>query len=143
VPLEDLALLVVDNPQVTYTHALLAALAEAKVATILCGADHMPVGVLLPYAANALAGERLRAQLACPRPLAKRLWQAIVACKLRRQADLLRRATGQDAGLAAMAGRVRSGDPENWRRRGHSATGRASSAQRSGATAQAGRRTRC
>lgn len=113
VPVEDLALLVVDNPAVTYTHALLAALAEAKVATILCGADHMPAGVVLPYAANALAGERQRAQLACPRPLAKRLWQAIVACKLRRQADLLRRATGQDAGLAAMAGRVRSGDPDN------------------------------
>ncbi|WP_169579899.1 type II CRISPR-associated endonuclease Cas1 [Rubritepida flocculans] len=113
VPVQDLALLVVDNPQVTYTHALLAALAEAKVATILCGADHMPAGVILPYTANVLAGERLRAQLACPRPLAKRLWQAIIACKLRRQADLLRRVTGQDAGLAAMAARVRSGDPEN------------------------------
>ena len=113
VPVEDLSLLVVDHPQVTYTHALLAALAEAKVAIVLCGPDHMPAGVVLPYAANALAGERLRAQLACPRPLAKRLWQAIVACKLRRQADLLRRAIGQDAGLEAMAGRVRSGDPEN------------------------------
>ncbi|MCX7901346.1 MAG: type II CRISPR-associated endonuclease Cas1 [Burkholderiaceae bacterium] len=113
VPLEDLSLLIVDNPQVTYTHALLGALVEAKVATVLCGPDHMPTGVLLPYAANALAGERLRAQLGCPRPLAKRLWQAIVACKLRRQADLLRRTTGQDSGLSAMARRVRSGDPDN------------------------------
>lgn len=112
-PIEDLALLVVDHPQVTYSHALLAALAEAKVATVLCGADHMPAGVLLPYAANALAGERLRAQLEAPRPLGKRLWQAMVACKLRRQADLLVRATGSDGGLAAMAGRVRSGDPGN------------------------------
>lgn len=113
VPVEDLGLLIVDNPQVTYTHALLTSLVEAKVATVLCGPDHMPTGVILPYVANTLAGERLRAQLACPRPLAKRLWQAIVTCKLRRQADLLRRATGQDAGLRAMAGRVRSGDPEN------------------------------
>lgn len=113
VPLEDLALLLVDNPQVTYTHALLTALAEAKVATVVCGADHMPVGLLLPYAGHVLAGERLRAQLACPRPLAKRLWQDIIACKLRRQGDLLRRVTGQDAGLHAMAARVRSGDPDN------------------------------
>ncbi len=113
VPVEDLGLLVVDNPQVTYTHALLTALAEGKVATITCGGDHLPAGVLLPYAANAVAGERLRAQLACPRPLTKRLWQAIVACKLRRQADLLMQVTGQDAGLRAMAARVRSGDPEN------------------------------
>ena len=113
VPIEDIGLLVVDNPQVTYTHALLAALADAKVATVICGADHLPAGLLLPYAGHTLAGERLRTQLACPRPLAKRLWQAIVACKLRRQADLLARATGQDAGLRAMAARVRSGDPDN------------------------------
>ncbi|WP_114375389.1 type II CRISPR-associated endonuclease Cas1 [Elioraea thermophila] len=113
VPLEDLALLLVEEPQATYTHALLAALMEAKAALVVCGADHMPAGVLLPYQANALAGERQRAQLGCPRPLAKRLWQAIVAAKLRRQADLLRRAAGSDLGLAAMARRVRSGDPEN------------------------------
>lgn len=113
VPLEDLALLLVEEPQATYTHALLAALMEAKAALVVCGADHMPSGVLLPFAANALAGERQRAQLACPRPLAKRLWQAIVSAKLRRQADLLRRAVGSDLGLAAMARRVRSGDPEN------------------------------
>ena len=113
VPLEDLGLLIVDQPQVTYTHAVMAALAEAKVATVLCGTDHMPAAVLLPYAANALAGERLRAQLGCPKPLSKRLWQAMIACKLRRQADLLERATGTHAGLRAMADRVRSGDPEN------------------------------
>jgi CRISPR-associated protein Cas1 len=113
VPIEDLGVLIVDNPQTTYTHALLAALAEGKVATVLCGADHIPAGVLLPYAANALAGERQHAQLACPRPLGKRLWQTIVACKLRRQADLLARATGADGGLRAMAARVRSGDPAN------------------------------
>jgi CRISP-associated protein Cas1 len=113
VPIEDLALLVVDNPQVTYTHALLAALAEAKVATVICGADHLPNAAVLPYAAHVSAGERLRVQLACPRPLVKRLWQTVVACKLRRQADLLIRTTGGDAGLHAMAGRVRSGDPDN------------------------------
>jgi len=113
VPIEDMALLVVDNPQVLYTHAVLAALVDAKVATIVCGADHMPAGLLLPYAGNVLAGERLRSQLACSRPLAKRLWQAVVAAKIRRQADLLVRATGSDAGLRALANRVRSGDPDN------------------------------
>lgn len=113
VPIEDLDLLIVDQPQVTYTHALLASLVEAKAGLIVCGADHLPAGALLPYAANTLAGERLRAQLSCPRPLAKQLWRVIVACKLRRQADLLVRATGHDGALRAMAARVRSGDPEN------------------------------
>jgi CRISPR-associated protein Cas1 len=48
-----------------------------------------------------------------PLPLCKRLWQRIVQAKLQRQADLLRRVTDSDQGLAAMAARVRSGDPEN------------------------------
>jgi CRISPR-associated protein Cas1 len=113
VPIEDLDILLLAHPQITCSSVLLAALTEAKVATIICGEDHMPVGVLLPFAGNALSGERLRMQLACPRPLAKRLWQRIIACKLRRQADLLAATTGTDAGLVAMAQRVRSGDPEN------------------------------
>lgn len=113
VPIEDLALLVIDNQHATYTHSLLSALVEAKVATIVCGSNHMPSGVLLPYVGNALSGERLRAQLSCSRPLAKRLWQTIVTCKLRRQGDLLAHTSGSDFGLHAMAVRVRSGDPEN------------------------------
>jgi CRISPR-associated protein Cas1 len=112
-PLEDLAHLITTNPQITCTNALLAALAEAKVSLVICGADHMPAGVLLPYAANELSGERLRAQLACSKPMAKRLWQSVVSCKLERQGDLLALATGLDAGLHAMAKRVRSGDPDN------------------------------
>ncbi len=117
-PLEDLAHLITVNPQITYTHALLAGLMEAKVALVVCGADHMPAGVLLPFAANQLSGERLRAQLDCPAPLAKRLWQRVVACKLRRQGDLLETVTGEDGGLHAMAGRVRSGDPDNMEAQG-------------------------
>jgi CRISPR-associated protein Cas1 len=112
-PLEDLGHLITTNPQITYTHALLSSLMEAKVAVVVCGADHMPAGVLLPFAANQLSGARLRAQLDCPVPLAKRLWQSVIACKLRRQGDVLARATGEDWGLHAMARRVRSGDPDN------------------------------
>jgi CRISPR-associated protein Cas1 len=80
---------------------------------VICGADHLPAGILLPYSANELAGARLRTQLACPKPLAKRLWQTVVTYKLQRQGDLLANTTGNDAGLRAMAKRVRSGDPDN------------------------------
>ncbi|HEX7389422.1 MAG TPA: type II CRISPR-associated endonuclease Cas1 [Acidiphilium sp.] len=113
VPIEDLDILLLAEPRITCSGALLVSLAEAKVATIICGTDYMPTGVLLPYAGNVLSGERLRAQLACPKPLSKRLWQTIIVCKLRRQGDLLASVTGTDAGLSAMARRVRSGDPDN------------------------------
>jgi CRISPR-associated protein Cas1 len=113
VPIDDLAVLLIEHAQVTMTHTLLAALTEGKVATVVCGSAHMPAGVLLPFAANTMAGERTRLQLACGRSLEKRLWQAVVVCKLRRQGELLERTTGGDAGLSALARRVRSGDPEN------------------------------
>lgn len=113
VPIEDLDILLLAHPQITCSNVLLASLVEAKVATLICGANYMPAGVLLPYAGNTLSGERLRAQLACSKPLTKRLWQAIIACKLRRQGDLLTSTIGNDAGLAMMARRVRSGDPDN------------------------------
>jgi len=113
VPIEDMALLIVDQPAVTYTHPLMVALAEAKVATLFCGADHLPAALMLPLAGHGLLVERQRAQLAAPLPLQKRLWQRMVRVKLLQQAATLRRATGTDLGLPALAERVRSGDPDN------------------------------
>ena len=113
VPIEDMALLIVDQPAVSYSHPLLVALAEGKVATLLCGADHLPAALILPLAGHGLLVERQRAQLAAPLPLQKRLWQRMVRAKLLQQAAVLRRATGGDQGLPALAARVRSGDPDN------------------------------
>jgi len=113
IPCEDLGVLLVDHPAVTYTHGVFTALAEAGAAIVLCGPKHLPSSLLLPLNANTLQTERQRAQLEVALPLKKRLWQAIVASKLRQQAAVLRALTNEDAGLEALARRVRSGDPEN------------------------------
>jgi CRISPR-associated protein Cas1 len=112
IALEDISVLVIDQPQVTLTAQLLSALAEAQIATITVGADHHPNGVLLPHLPHSRALKVMRAQLAMSQPRRKRLWQHIVQRKINNQADVLQ-CYGHDASvrrLQALARGVRSGD---------------------------------
>ncbi|HXE74784.1 MAG TPA: type II CRISPR-associated endonuclease Cas1 [Candidatus Xenobia bacterium] len=113
IPCEDIGVLLIDHPAVSYTHAVFTTLAEMGAAVVLCGINHHPTSLLLPLEGNAVQTERYRAQLDASLPLKKRLWQALVAGKIRLQAAVLKQARGEDAGLEALARRVRSGDPEN------------------------------
>jgi len=113
VPCEDLGVVLVDHPAVSYTHGVFTALAEAGAAVVLCGRGHLPSSLLLPLEGNTTQTERFHAQLEASLPLQKRLWQALVAAKIELQAAVLCAANGEDAGLRELARRVRSGDPEN------------------------------
>jgi CRISP-associated protein Cas1 len=113
VPCEDVGVVLVDHPAVTYTHAVFTALTDAGAAVVLCGTNHHPASLVLPLEGNAVQTERHRAQFEASGPLRKRLWQALIAAKIRMQGAVLRTVTGADAGLSALAVRVRSGDPEN------------------------------
>ena len=112
-PLTDIAVLIVSHPQVSYTQAVLAGLARAGAAFVACDERHMPAAMLLPLERHSTQGERFQEQADAPLPTKKRLWQQIVQAKLRAQARVLANHAGGDHGLAAMAERVRSGDPEN------------------------------
>jgi CRISPR-associated protein Cas1 len=105
--------LLVEHPAVTYTHGVFTALLEQGAAVVLCGAGHLPAGLLLPVSGNSVQTERYRAQIDAAAPLKKRLWQALIAAKLRQQGVVLASATGEDAGLGELAKHVRSGDPGN------------------------------
>jgi CRISPR-associated protein Cas1 len=55
----------------------------------------------------------MRQQLAASQPLRKRLWQALVRAKISQQEHALAFYGMPSAGLAGLARRVRSGDPDN------------------------------
>lgn len=112
-PIEDIGLIIIDQPVTSYTHGTLTALAEAGAAVALCGANHLPAAFVLPVVGNTLQAERQRAQIGATKPLVKQLWRRLVAAKLSRQADTLDGAGADGNDLRAMARRVRSGDPEN------------------------------
>lgn len=113
VPIGEIECVLLGTPAVSVTGALLAALAEAGVMVVISGADRLPVGMQLPLASHYLQNERFREQSSASLPLCKRLWQSVVTAKIRSQGRLLQELRGEDGGLIALAGRVRSGDPDN------------------------------
>jgi len=112
-PLEDVAVIVVSHPQAVFTNAVYSEFLKLGGTVVLCDQHHNPAGLLLPLVGHSTQQERFEAQAAAPLPLKKRLWGQIVRAKVARQGAVLRAACGDDAGLGAMALRVRSGDTGN------------------------------
>ncbi|MCC7012982.1 MAG: type II CRISPR-associated endonuclease Cas1 [Planctomycetes bacterium] len=112
-PLRDVAVVVVSHPAVSLTHPVLAGLAAAGATFVSCDDTRLPVGMMVPLQGNFVQAERLAAQVAATRPTGKRLWQSVVRAKVRAQAAVLVLEHGDDGGLASLADRVRSGDPDN------------------------------
>jgi len=113
IPAEDIGLLVVDHIQTTYTHSVLATLVASGAAVVICGDDHLPVGLLLPMSSHTEQVWRVADQIDCSTVLRKQLWQRLVRAKIEAQARNLSPDTPQRATLTALARRVRSGDAGN------------------------------
>jgi CRISPR-associated protein Cas1 len=118
IPIEEIGLLLLANPQIQISAAALQALAKAGSAVLFCDDKCLPIAELLPLQNHILRSERLRKQIAVKEPLKKRLWQQIVQAKLKSQGALLQRLRGNDFGLATMARLVRSGDTDNYESQG-------------------------
>ncbi len=112
-PLSELAVLVISHPRVLMTQSVISGMAEAGGSVVICDGKHLPVAMMLPLQAHTTQAERFAQQALAPLPLRKRIWQQIVRAKIAAQGRLLRELHGNDAGLLAMAERVRSGDTSN------------------------------
>lgn len=113
VPCEDVGVVIVDHPAVTYTHGVLTTLARFGGVVIACGPDHHPVMLAHPIEANTLHTERLRWQVESSRPCSKRIWQQIVRAKVLAQRANLPSQSPEYRKLKTLASEVRSGDPAN------------------------------
>lgn len=69
IPVEDMGLLVLSNPAISYTHQLMYELLENNVAVLFCNRQHMPEGLLLPFEDNQLHQARLQVQAEVKKPL--------------------------------------------------------------------------
>jgi len=112
-PLEEVAGLVVSHPAAHYTHTALAGVCASGGTVVLCNEKRLPVGMLLPLTQNYVLTERIAVQVQVSVPRRKQLWKEVVAAKVRSQAHLLVRLTGEDSGLNRLAGTVKSGDSSN------------------------------
>jgi len=100
IPCEDIGVLLVDHPGVTYTHSVFTELVKNGGAVVLCGGNHHPAGMVLAIEGNTVQTEKFRAQAEAKEPV-------------QHEAKVLGRDCRAYAGLMALAGRVRSGDPSN------------------------------
>ena len=91
VPVGEVQCLLLANPAITVTGALLAALAENNAVVVISGKDRLPMAMQLPLKGNYIQNERFRSQAESKLPLRKRLWQVVVQAKLRSQGRLLQK----------------------------------------------------
>lgn|SRR5487761_130303 len=113
IPIEDIGMMIVDHPAVTYTHTVFTDLMGAGAAVVLCSRNHHPAGVFLPIDGHSTQTERHHSQIAASVPFKKQAWARIVRAKIGRQTDVIKEVAGRDEGLPSLSARVRSGDPEN------------------------------
>jgi CRISP-associated protein Cas1 len=113
IPCEDVGLILVEHNGTTYTHAALTTLLRYDAAVVVCGRNHLPAGLLLPFGEHTQVVWRIHDQLAVKKPLQKQLWRQLVQAKIRAQAANLRAGSAVRSRLLSLAREVRSGDPSN------------------------------
>lgn len=114
-PLEDIAVIVIESREVTLTAPLLSALAQYGITLLTCDDTFTPCGQWLPFARYHRCLKILKAQLAATEPRKKQLWQRIVRQKIHNQAWLALRCGHETVAvrLRAQAEAVQSGDKAN------------------------------
>jgi CRISPR-associated endonuclease cas1, NMENI subtype len=113
VPIEDIGVVVIDNPAVSITIPLLNNLADNNVIVVLCNSKGIPSSTLLSFGTNHYQGEILQSQIDITEPLKKGLWKQIVESKIKNQAALLNKLGKNGDKLKPYYCNVKSGDTDN------------------------------
>ena len=86
---DEIAVLLIENPAVSMTGCLLEALVEKKIRVIFCDAKRTPNAELVPYYNSYDCSRKIKAQIAWSNDVKGAVWADIVAEKIRKQADFL------------------------------------------------------
>lgn len=97
IPLSDIWVIVIDNPQVSITASLMGQVNDEGIGILFCGSNHMPNGLSLPIGAHSRHAEIVEHQLAISKPLRNQLWAKIVRRKIENQAHALDLCGGKPA----------------------------------------------
>ena len=119
--LDEVAILLVENPAVALTGCLLEALTEKKIKVIFCDTKRSPVAELVPYHGSHDSSLKIRDQAAWTDECKALIWSEIVTEKIRKQANFLKelKKEREAALLDSYIGQVKLSDATN--REGHAA----------------------
>lgn len=87
--LDEIAVLIIENPAVSMTGCLLEKLIEKKIKVILCDSKRSPAAELVPYYGSYDSSRKIRRQIAWSEEIKGQVWTAIVYEKIANQAQLL------------------------------------------------------
>lgn len=113
IPIEDIALLMLDHYQITLSTQLINYLMGNGVALIHCDNHHLPNGLMLPLVGHSELTERWRCQLNSSVPLKKQLWKQTVIAKIENQKQLLQHNNSPVEAMQTYLEKVTSGDETN------------------------------
>jgi CRISPR-associated protein Cas1 len=112
-PIEDIGVIIIENPMVKTTVPLLNALADNNVAVIFCDDHAMPKSMLVTLDGNATLQETYRYQKEVTLPIKKQIWKQIVEIKIKNQSALLNKLNKDGDILKPYYTNVKSGDSDN------------------------------
>lgn len=119
--IDEISILVIENPAVSLTGCLIEALVEKKVKVIFCDSKRSPTAELIPHHGSHDSTAKIRTQVAWQPEVKAMIWREIISEKIRNQADfLIELGKEKEAALlASYIGQVEANDATN--REGHAA----------------------
>lgn len=104
IPLSDIWVIIIDNPQVSITASLMGQVNDAGIGVLFCGSNHMPNGLALPIGAHSRHAEIVEHQLVISKPLRNQLWAKIIRRKIENQARCLELCGGDQSDVKKILG---------------------------------------
>lgn len=87
--LDEIAVLIIENPAVSFTGCLLEALIDKKIRVIFCDSKRSPVAELQPYYSSHDCSRKIKVQMDWPSDIKGAVWSDIVSEKIRKQSEFL------------------------------------------------------
>ena len=119
--LDDIAVLLIEDPAVSLTGCLIEELSKKKIKTIFCDGKRNPVAELVSHHGSHDNALKIRTQVGWSEDIKAEVWREIVADKIRKQADFLEELGKEKEShlLRSYIGQVEGLDASN--REGHAA----------------------
>ena len=118
---DEIAVLVIENPAVSFTGCLMETLVEKKVKVIFCDSRRNPISELVPHHGSHDSSLKIRTQALWSKNIKDVVWSEIVSEKIRKQAEFLLEIKKEREYelLNSYIGQVEAADASN--REGHAA----------------------
>ena len=87
--LDEISILLIENPAMSITGCLIEALTEKKVRVIFCDKKRNPISELTPHHGSHDSTAKIRTQCAWKEEIKGQVWQEIVSEKIRKQSQFL------------------------------------------------------